>query len=382
MSKYNDFFENINPNTSDEELLAEVKGMVHIRHKYTRKIIAVFAVATIMMMSSVTILAYHFGIIDSVRSFFSDKKSIISGDINKINIISSENTFDALDISVSGAVRDNEFTVIFIDITRKDGEVFDTSDYLLTDKNGKEIIMSDGKNYLIQPSVYFSSDRSRSIDTNGGEFMETPRCYLVKDDNPTDNKITLAYCISAFNYDVLTKYRLNLENLIIKYHYGSVIGDYVYLHNENEEFLSGSFLCELDMSNISSISDVQTIFPNVMTTIPVLSSYSTKINTHDFKVLEISVSSITIKIKLECEKPQGSLEVQTYSVDGIGNIILKDGTVLPFGNDTLPQIVLEHTSNNSWYFNGSFVLPQTIQPEEISAIVIGNTEIPFEASGN
>lgn len=381
MSKYKEFFENIHPQTSDKELFAEIKGMARFRHRYTKRIALAVSAAIVVMMSSMTVLAYNLGFMDSVRTFFSDKNEVIPNNLNDVSVIKYENTFDDLDISVSGAVRDDRFTVIFIDIQRKDGGIFDTSDYILADNNGNEMIVSDGKKYVLQPSVKFFSEHSCSITSNGLELTETTRCYLVSDNDSSDNRITLAYCISDFKKDVCRTFRIDLENLYIESHYGSMRGEYIYLHSRDKESFSGRFLCEIDMENISSISEVITIQPNVHACIPVILRDRDKTlepTQHLFTVKEISVSGITIKLNLEGERSETEGYIQTYGDDGIGIIILKDGTALPFGNETLPQIVLEHSDSDTWYFDGSFVLPQTIELDEISEIVIGETSIPLK----
>lgn len=381
MSKYKEFFDNIHPQTSDKELFAEVKSMARFRIRYTKKIALAVSAAFVVMMSSMTVLAYNSGFMDSVRTFFSDNNEVIPNNVNDVSVIAYENTFDALDISVSGAVCDDKFTVIFIDVQRKDGGIFDTSDYFLTDNNGNEMIMSDGKKYVLQPSVKFFSDHSHSITSDGLELTETRRCYLVSDNNTADNKITLAYCISDFNKNVCRTFRIDLENLYIESHYGSMRGEYIYLHSRDNESFSGSFLCEIDMEKLSSISEVITIHPDVSAGVPVSvrdTGKKPEPTQHLFTVEEISVSGITIKIKLKGERLETEGYIQTYNANGIGSIILEDGTALPFGNETLPQIVLEHSDSDTWYFDGSFVLPQTIELDEISEIVIGETSIPLK----
>ncbi|MGN1090133.1 MAG: hypothetical protein ACI4Q6_06985, partial [Huintestinicola sp.] len=210
MNRYNEIIENITPETSNEELFAAVKSTARIHRIYKKRVTSLWLAAAAVTMLAVTVLAYDMGLVDSVRAFFGDKQNIISENINGVNIIACENNFNALDISVSGAVRDEVFTVIFIDIIRRDGKNFDMSDYVLTDDSGAEIRMSDGEKCVFHPSVTFTSDRSRSITSNGIEFTEARRCYLVNDDNTTDNRITLAYCIPDFNFNAFETFRLDL----------------------------------------------------------------------------------------------------------------------------------------------------------------------------
>lgn len=381
MSKYKEFFENIDSRTSGEELFDKVKSMARFRRRYTKRIASAAAAVLIVMFFPAAVLAYNLGFIDSVRNFFSDKNGVIPDDLNGISVAAYENTFDALDISVSGAVRDDTFTVIFIDILRKDGGIFDTSDYILADSCGNELIMSDGEKCVLKPSVKFLSDRSGYVTSNGMRFGEAARCYLVNDDNTTDNRLTLAYCISGSNDNIFKTFRLDLENLYIETHFGTVGGDFIYLNSKETESFSGSFLCEVDTENISNISDVITVYPDVSASVDVFDPAFAKgpeLKRHIFTVKEISVSGITIKIRLEGERSETARYVQTYGADGIGSIILKDGTALPFGNEALPQIVSERRDSDIWYFKGSFVLPQATELSEIAEIVIGETRIPLE----
>lgn len=379
MSRYKEFFENIDSRASDEELLDNVKSMARFRRRYTQRITSAAAAVLILIFFPAAVLAYNSGFIDSVRAFFSDKNGVISDELKGVSVTAYENTFDALDISVSGAVRDDTFTFIFLDILRKDGGIFDTSDYILTDSFGNELIMSDGEKWLLKPSVKFLSDRSGSVTSSGISFREASRCYLVNDDDTTDNRLTLAYCISNSNKNIFKTFRLDLENLYMETHFGSVGGDYIYLKSRDKESFSGSFLCEVDIDNISTVSDVRTIYPDVSASVAVFDPSSAGIHgRHIFTVKEVSVSGITVKLRLEGERSETARYVQTYGVDGIGSVILKDGTALPFGNEALPQIVSERSDLDTWYFNGSFVLPQAAELGEIAEIVIGETHIPLE----
>lgn len=381
MSRYKEFFENIDSRTSDEKLFDSVKSMACFRRRYTKRIASAAAAVLILIFFPAAVLAYNSGFIDSVRAFFSDKNGVISDDLKGISVTAYENTFDDLDISVSGAVRDDTFTFIFLDILRKDGGIFDTSDYILTDSFGNELIMSGGEKCVQKPSVKFLSDRSRFVTSNGMWFTEASRCYLVNDDNTTDNRLTLAYCIANSNKNIFRTFRLDLGILCIETHFGSMGGDFIYLNSKEKESFIGSFLCEIDMENIPNISDGRTIYPDVSASVAVFDPASAKrpeLERHIFTVKEISVSGITIKLRLEGERSGTEGYVQTYGVYGIGSIILKDGTALPFGNEALPQIVLEHSNLGTWYFEGSFVLPQAVELGDIAEIVIGETHIPLE----
>lgn len=381
MSRYNEIIDNIMPETSNAELFAEVKSSARIRRIYKKRVTALWIAAAAVTMLAVTVLAYDMGLVDSVRAFFGDKKNIISENINGVNIIACENNFDTLDISVSGAVRDDVFTVIFIDIFRRDGKNFDTSDYILTDKVGTEMVMSDGEKCVLHPSVSFMSDRSRSITSNGIEFTEASRCYLVNDDDTTDNRITLAYCIPDFNYNAFGTFRLDLENLNIESHYGIMSGEIIYLHGKDKESFNGNFLCEIDMSGITSISDVKTIYPDSDADIPVLDRSSAKPDEPEmrtFTVKEISVSGITVKLKMEGKRMTDTEYVQTYGIEGIGRIILKDGTTLTFGNEILPQMIIDHSDGDVRLFDGSFVLPRAVDVEDIAEIVVGRSHFEIK----
>ncbi len=376
MSRYNEIFDKINPITDDDTLFENLKKETRVKRRISKKSIAcIIAAAVVSTMTSVTALAYNWGFFDSVRSFFNDKNNVISEDINTPYVTYVNNSFKNMDISVTGAVRDEKFTIIFLDFTRNDGKSFDTSEYFLKDINGDDIIMSDGEKYSLKPSFNFGINNSHSISKSGIELTETSRCYLVDDDNPSDNRISLAYCISNFNYNVLDKFRIDIEDFTLESFYGQQRNDLVYLRSKDKEQINGNFLCEIDMNNITSISNVKNINPYISVTMPVADSSSPKQADYKFIINEITISDISIKITFEGEKSEKSQYIQTYNSKEIGKIILKDGSEIVFGNEYLPQIILNYTEKDKWIFKGDFVLSETIQIEDIKEIVINGITI-------
>lgn len=378
MSSYKNFFDSIIPQTTGEEMLAAVKGAARSRKSNMKRVAAFVTASFAAAALGVSVLAYNPALMDSIRAFFGDKNNIISENINDVQVLSSGETFDELDISLVGAVSDESFTVIFIDVLRNDGGVFDTSDHILTDADGNELIMSDGEKCVLSPSIGFMDNKSRSVTCSGVELAEAARVYLVKDNEPTDNKMTLAYCISGLDREICESIRLELCDLVIRSHGGSEEGGKIHLQEKDRELFCGDFMCMINTDSIAYVSRAKVISPDTRVNIPISGERSGDTGHEEFTVKEISVSGVSVKLRLEGELSEEGNYIETYSSEGIGSVILKDKTVLPFGNERLPQIILEHTEGNTWYFEGSFILPQTVEPDVVDSIAFGDDVIEID----
>ncbi len=391
MSKFKDYFDGIAPRTDNEKFASAVKCIRPPKSKGRRTFIAIASAAAAAAMLTVTAsAAYEWNLGEAVCAFFGGRKAeenVISADV-----ISAENTFEDLNISVKGAVKDKAFTIVFLDIERTDGEIFDCSPYVLTETDGTELVGKNGITYSESPEYGFDSVLPTINYIGGGSSQYAPtREYVLDDGDPTDSRITLAVCMDTSHpfYGIEDKsfvsesVKLELKGFSGSKYHGKRYGEGIYSTPYDILNMNGGFSCEIDLGNNETES--RTVYPNSETTLGVYSHANdpneVEFTDFDFTIKELTVSSCSVSVSLERSTPD---ETEYIDTSNFGALIMKDGTEIKFDGYKNPSSVNENgnithidglDNGGRWTVDASVVLPKTVNIDEIEAVRIGDLTV-------
>ncbi|MDE5859623.1 MAG: hypothetical protein K2H23_04465, partial [Oscillospiraceae bacterium] len=221
----------------------------------------------------------------------------------------------------------------------------------------------------------------------GGEWIFErrflSRYYFVDDGNPADNKITAAFCMDSLS--------LNGEDRKVHIEFGSLREEkYTFRKTEigamieayTVEKIDGFWSGDIDFGKIRP-TDMKKITPNSSTEMHV--SYQDGSSTeHEFTVTELSVSQISVNAKLHSEKPDEMMFLVEF---GVGEMIMRDGRTIPIcPNFNTPNFVAESGNltglnipqDESWEVNATFMLQESVDPDDVTAIRLGSTVFEME----
>ncbi len=391
MSKFKDYFDGIAPRTDNEKFAVAVKCSRPPKRKSRRTLIAIASAAAAAAVLTVTAsAAYEWNLGEAVRVFFGGGKAeenIISADV-----ISAENTFEDLNISVKGAVKDKAFTIVFLDIERTDGEAFDCSPYVLTETDGTEIVLGDGSTVTEYPEYGFDSVLPTIGYIGGGSSQYAPtREYVLDDGDPADSRITLAVCMDTSHpfYGIEDKsfvsdsVKLELKGFSGSKYHGKRYGEGILSTPYDILNMNGGFSCEIDLGD--SEMESRTVYPNSETTLGAYSHANdpneVEFTDFDFTVKELTVSSCSVSVSLERSSPD---ETEYIDTSNFGALIMKDGMEIKFDGYKNPSSVNESgnithidglDNGGRWTVDASVVLPKTVNIDEIEAVRIGDLTV-------
>lgn len=391
MSKFKDYFDGIEPRTDNEKFAAEVKYAARPKKKSRRTFIAIASAAAAAAMLTVTAsAAYEWNLGEAVRAFFGGRKA--EENIITADVISSENSFENLDISVKGAVKDKAFTIVFLDIERTDGEIFDCSPYVLTETDGTEFVLRDGSTVTEYPEYGFDSVLHTISYVGGGSSQYAPtRQYVLDDGDPSDSRITLAFCMDTSHpfYGmedrefVSESVKLEFKGFSGSKDHGKRYGEGTLCTPYDILNLSGGFSCEINLGN--SETESRTVYPNGETALRAYSQANDPSKVEfayfDFTLKELTVSSCSVSVSLERSTPD---ETEYIDTENFGTIIMKDGREIDFEGYKNPSSVMESgnithidglDNGGRWTVDASFVLPKTVNIDEIEAVRIGDLTV-------
>ncbi len=391
MSKFKDYFNVIEPLTDNEKFAAEVKRAARPKRKSRRSLIAIASAAAAAAVLTVTAsAAYDWNLGEAVREFFGSRKA--EENIITADVISSENSFKDLNISIKGAVRDKAFTIVFLDIERTDGEVFDCQPYAVTELDGTAILTEDGTANTYYPKYGFLSVLPEISFYDGSISKYAPtRQYLLDDGDPTDSRITLAVCMDT-NHPfygiedrefVSKSVKLELKGFKGNKHHGIKGKKSINLIPYETVNMYGGFSCEIDLGH--SETESRTVYPNGTA---LLRAYSQSNNPDkiedtdfDFTVKKLTVSSCSVSVSLERSTPDETEYIDAWN---FGAVIMKDGSELKFDYES-PSSIMEggnithiagmDDNGGKWTVTASFVLPKTVNIDDIEAVRIGDLTV-------
>lgn len=188
-SDYKRIFDKITPNESDSVFLKNVvrkAGAMEKNHKISKKSVAAFAAvgaAAVLTISVGAVNSWDYaGIFGRLFGENTENVEKISA-VPKVNILS--NTFEKLEFEFAGIAGDSNTMFLIMDITATDGTI------LPYDEKVQETIYT-GYTYTESiPYRFGDATSSSSVRSDGVE--ESYHWLALEDENPNDNKITLAY---------------------------------------------------------------------------------------------------------------------------------------------------------------------------------------------
>lgn len=411
MSIYKNLFDNISPEKPDNEFVAEILAVKKPDIKINpKKLTAAGIAAATAAAITVTGFASSQSFGEILHSWFNGKADIISSNISEISVNNASDNFEALDFEVMGAVNDEDLAVIFIDVTRTDGSCFDLEKYIVPDKNsGEPYRYHDGKEAEDTPDIRFSAhaDACYSVEPvtrykNGEPYEATiSECeeilgikqYIVDDGKPSDNKLTMAVCINKseieneFDYITLSLFTLKTERKTL-----SLVNGKNFAESYVTETLSGNWSADisLDFAECEKLaaSPYETVsleFYNNAQTIEALRHEQL-----DFTLTNLSVSPVSVCLNLEAPLHD---EVMYQFISDIGEVVLKDGTAVKFGEDIsspffinedggalspeIADIAPYYNRGDKWIIKNTFMLERPIDISDVNYVRIGNKTFNF-----
>ena len=410
MSIYKDYFESITPDKSDEAFAESIVNAKKTKIKISPKKYAVAGIAA-ATAAAVTITGYASGwdLSEIIHSWFGENDEFV---INNITPVAAENiadNFSALDFEVKGALSDDNIAVVFVDVTRMDGKNFDCAEYHAADNKSKPYYHYDGSPAILTPDNIFSADCYAIIGTEPREIYDDSKLYEirydniepvygvktygVKDTNPTDNRITVAVCINKTEIPEKAEY-LNLElygfrtqKYTYSYENGHTIAEYYTTETINGHWNADINFDYAECEKLTSVpyETISLDFYNHAS-----SPEALRHEMLDFTLTELTVSPISVSLAFEAPLYD---EVMYQSINGIGEVVLKNGEVVKFGDkNDIPFFINEqgaavapeisgmtpyYERGEKWRFENKFMLETPIDINEIDYVKIGEKTFEF-----
>ncbi|MDE6710218.1 MAG: hypothetical protein K2J76_07000, partial [Oscillospiraceae bacterium] len=383
MSEFKNYFDNVDTKANTAAECGEIRSRA-AKIKKRRKIATSSLGVTLAVMMTTTVAVSAAGgwsISEIIGRWFKGNTELITDNLSTVTAENVENSFEFINISPNGAVVDDNMIVFFLDVTRNDGNIFDSGEYAAATKDGEIFYDSNGETRLFDPHFYFDviSADFKMLRKNGDDFgfrfdgSAPVRQYLVDDGNPADNSITIAFCCDKsamrsmfltgleasvnndeadvrasdasgnFDYEIkslklklggLTEKRNNVVN---QYKNGGILID-----SFVPERIFGSWDGELKFDikypkNVSVQPNREAIFkvnPSDPNEDGVLEKYD-----YSFNVDKITVSQMSVSFELNGKAPEQSRFLETWN---IGEIIMKNGDTVAITSDgTTPSIFRE-----------------------------------------
>ncbi len=403
-------FEEITPLSCDRELyestLGKAEAMREINADKKRKVnkpfVAVCAAAAALAVGTVSIGAYYDWDFGKVLSQWLGNEDKLHRVMSDVSVSDEMNSFENLSINVGGGLTDGNMSIIFLDITRKDGGIFDMSDYLLEFKDGS--VYSEKKQL---PKAFFDElvctrEREKTGEnTYGNPIVFAKQCF-IEDDNPVDNKLTLAVAWTESKNRDSKGIEISLSDLKLT----KMTVDYEYSKSSEEKYIVGtdtayeSFIGSYNATvNLESLSaavksaevseNIALNFYNHAQTAEELKHYDI-----DFTLDSVRVSPMTVNFKAHREIPDEIHYLTLHS--SIGYVTLRDGSTVSiadgyekpsFNNETgngspntaSGQLVYEKLGLiDRWDIDCSFMLEEAVDLDEVVSVTIGGATVNLE----
>lgn len=413
MSIFKNYFDGIDTRTNTADECGEIRERAS-KIKKRRKIASSTLGVTLAVMMTTTVAVSAAGgwdITEIIGRWFKGNTESIMDNLSEVTVLElEENNFGALEITPKGMVTDDNVIVLFMDVTRTNGGVFDQTEYELTDKDGNILYGKDGNAYKEEPYygfnvIYLKANVSYTACTddevyhNKSDYDMAVRQYQVDDGDPKDNKMTIAFCFDKTETNELFEYAKD-ERSGIK----DVKLEDITLHlcnlkdiRDNGEFIdNGVLLKQYEAENIPLIwnaklslntppVDNKTVTPNSNTTIKVTDAGGMNEYDRSFKVTNISVSKISLSFDLEAPVLDFWNMPVYYDISAI---IMKNGDVIELTKElgivrdmrSLTRHITyteEDGASTNWE-HMSIILKDPVDPNDVAAVRIGDTTFPIE----
>lgn len=414
MSTFKNYFDGIDTKTNTAAECGEIRAKAS-KIKKRRKIFSSAAGVTLAVMMTTTVAVSAAGgwdITEIIGRWFKGNTESVMDNLSEVTVLElEEKNFDSLEITPRGAVSDDNVIVLFMDVTRTDGGIFEDTEYEVTDKEGNIAYDNNGEPYKLLPWYSFGVSQAKvnvawtayaddRVYNHKWDYDMNVRQYRVDDGSPNDNKMTMAFCfdktniketlkLGAENADIIENMRieditLRLCNLrdtrdrfMRKHGDGSLFKQY---YAENVPFIWNATL-SMNFPPLESI----TAEPNSEATFKITDNGGVAEYDYSYTVKNISVSKISLSFDLEA--PRNSFDSYLLHYD-IADIILKNGDVIEVAKEREFERKLPYLSRAGWYtdMDGnstrfehvSFILTEPIDPDEVAAVRLGDTTFPIE----
>lgn len=420
MSTFKNYFDGID---TTADLSAECGEIIEraSKIKKRRKVVSSGLGVTLAVMMTTTVAvsaAEGWSITEIIGRWFKGDTNSVMDNLSEVNILElEENNFGALEITPRGTIADDNVIVLFMDVTRTDGGVFDNTEYEVTDKDGNVLYDENGNAYKDVPWRSFGVAQARAnisrtvrfedeVSERVTEWDMDARQYEVDDGNPYDNKMTMAFCfdktdikemIDASKDNPYTE-NMRLESMTLRLcniketRYTSELreGSGVYEgktvhYSESYEYENLPLIWNAKLSFETSPVNNKTVEPNSGTTITVTDMGGMNHYDRIFAVTKISVSKFSLSFDLEA--PVFDFWNMPVYYD-ISAIIMKNGDVIELTKERAIVRDMRSFTKHITYTGGdksgtdlehmTIILKDPIDPNDVKAVRIGDTTFPIE----
>ena len=384
MNRYKEILSELESGNSLSEDISAVTDRGRKIRKKRRHIGAACIAAAAVLTTSVTAAAaaYNWDIRAITEAWFGGKTEYISDNMFEVTVLNEKNSFDDLVFESKGAVYDENVLIVFMDITRTDGGIFDCTPYTPLFEDGTPYegdFEPVPEHHFKDVNVYRTDSFVQDETTYMWDVPFRTRQYIVSDDDISDGRITMAFCISAENMDKGTNEihmefgRLEEERYTIDH---VDVQNRIYMNENITEAISGTWsgdvTFEPEPCSIKRIAPYETAEVNV-------THQNGDFDKHEFTVTELSVSQISLNLKLESELAD---EMLFFTQFCIGEIIMKDGSIYQICQNIEVPVIVSESGNiiwsgverpDKWRVNVTYMLREPIDPGDVSAVRIGST---------
>lgn len=403
MSTFKNYFDSIDAKANAAAECGEIRSRA-AKIKKRRKVFSSGLGVTLAVMMTTTVAVSAAGgwdITEIIGRWFKGNTESVMDNLSEVRTEDEETVVAGnFDIALRGSVADDNMLIVFMDVAKNDGGVFDNAEYTAEDKDGNIYYNENGESYTEKPVYEFGisytklfaeapplegNDRNRTWSIEGVPVRQ----YVVEDSDPRDNKMTIAFC-----FDKTTLYRFeDAEDSEIKY-IELYLGNLKGTKSTLEPYGGGILASAKSIENIpfswkgklvfasAPIEDVIKIEPNRESGFKTTDRGGITLYDQSFKVTSISVSKISLSISLKTPAPEG---VDRFLIDhDIAELIMKNGDRINVSDDfTVPRLTrgsgcISGYSTGDWEENISFMFTSPIDPEKVEAVRVGDTIFPIE----
>ena len=420
MSAFKNYFDEIDTRANTAAECGEIRSRA-AKIKKRRKIVSSGLGVTLAVMMTTTVAVSAVGgwdITEIIGRWFKGNSASVMDNLSEVTVLElDENTFGALELNPRGVVTDENVIILFMDVTRTDGGVFDHTEYEVTDKEGNVVYDGNGNAYKDVPQIHFGVPQARAnvaytyyfddeVYYDKGEWDMEVRQYEVDDGNPYDNKMTMAFCFDKTRVDIFNDAKnestgvtdtklegitLRLCNLkTTKDHYKLIDGEGVYegktaIYSEAYEDENMPLIWNAKLAFDAVPIDNKTVEPDRSTTITVTDAGGMSHFDRSFTVKNISVSKISLSFDLEA--PFFDFWNMPVYYD-ISSVIMKNGDVIDVTKERAIVRDMRSLTKHVTYttFDGvgtnyeqlTVIFKDPIDLNDVAAVRIGDTTFPIE----
>lgn len=403
-------FEDITPLSCDRELYESTLGKAEamrennktIKRRVNKPIMAVCAAAAAIAVGTVSISAYYDWDFGKVLSRWLGNTDKLHQVISNVSVPYEMNSFENLDIAVGGGLTDGNMNIIFLDITRTDGGIFDMSDYRLEFSDG-QIYSEDKQLPKAAFEKYFCTGEREATGENTytNPLIYAKQCFIA-DENPVDNKLTMAVAWKKRESSDSMGLEISLTNLkltkmTVDYEYSKDSEEkYIVATDNTYESFKGTYNATVNLEALSAdiksaevSENIALNFYNHAQTAEELKHYDL-----DFTLDSVRISPMTVNFKAHREIPN---ERHYLTLNhSIGYVTLKDGSTVaiadgyekPSFNNELGngspncasgQLVYEKPKFiDRWDIDCSFMLEKAVELNDVISVTIGGVTITLD----